>query len=176
MLDENIRLRNKVLWICLGMFAFAFAMAPLYNAFCKATGFNGSTSTKVDKSIFKEVDTSRKINISFDSNTHPDMHGQFYSSIGRAKLYPGEVYTLYYTIENKKDHPVLVRAIPSVTPVVGARHIRKLECFCFSTQKLDAHQKLIFPLKIMIDPQLPKYVGNLTLSYTLFDITKQGSA
>ena len=173
---ENGRLLKKLILVCFFMYLFAFAMAPLYNAYCKATGFNGAASTRVDTSIFKEVDRSRKVNISFDSNTHPDMHGKFFASINRARLYPGEVYTLYYTIENTKDYPVLVRAIPSVTPVVGARHIRKLECFCFSTQKLDARQKLVFPLKIMIDPDLPKYVGNLTLSYTLFDITKQGSA
>ena len=173
---QNKALAKKLGLISLVMFSFAFAMAPLYNAFCQATGFNGSTSTKVEKDIFKDVDLSRKINISFDSNTHPSMTGKLYSSLRKTRLYPGEITTLYYTMENHLDRPVLVRAIPSVTPVVGARHIRKLECFCFSTQRLEAKQKVVFPLKIMIDPDLPHYVNNLTLSYTLFDITKQGSA
>lgn len=174
--EQNKALAKKLSWICLFMFSFAFAMAPLYNAFCKATGFNGSTSTRVEKDIFKDVDLSRKINLSFDSNTHPSVSGKFYSSMKKTRLYPGEITTLYYTMENHLETPVLVRAIPSVTPVVGAKHIKKLECFCFSTQRLEPKQKVVFPLKILIDPDLPHYVNNLTLSYTLFDITKQGSA
>lgn len=175
-LEENVKLFKKALWLSLVMFCFAFAMAPLYNAFCQATGFNGATSTRVDRSLFKQVDRTRKVNLTFDSNTHPTLRGRLYSSLGKTRLYPGEIYTLYYTMENHQDWPVLVRAIPSVTPVIGARHIRKLECFCFATQRLEAHQKVVFPLKIMIDPDLPSYVQNLTLSYTLFDVTKQGSA
>lgn len=161
------------LLVCVAMFSFAFAMAPLYNAYCRATGFNGSTSGKIDASVFKDVDRTRKVKLSFDANIHQGVQAGFSSSCRDVLLHPGEVYTLYYSIENKNSHGVVFQAIPSVTPLVGAKNIRKLECFCFTMQPLEAYEKKLFPLKIMIDPDLPHYVRYLTLSYTLFDKTQQ---
>jgi len=77
-----------------------------------------------------------------------------------------------YWVKNLKDKPVVVQAIPSVTPGLAAQHIKKVECFCFTHQNLEAHQGMDMPLRFTVDPALPTSVKTLTLAYTLFDITE----
>ena len=153
------------------MFGFCFAMAPLYSILCKETGFGGKTGRQVDPSQFTEVDKTRKVTVEFISTLDHETDCEFYPSVQKMVLHPGEMATLDFYAKNLKRENVVVQAIPSVTPGIGARHIKKVECFCFQKQPLEKRELKRFPLQLYISPKLPKHVKRLTLAYTLFDIT-----
>ena len=64
------------------------------------------------------------------------------------------------------------QAVPSVSPGQAALYFNKMECFCFNQQVLTAGQKLLMPLQFYVDPALPEQFSTITLSYTLYDMTK----
>lgn len=67
---------------------------------------------------------------------------------------------------------MIVQAIPSVSPGLAAKHLKKTECFCFTKQMMKGKQGMAWPLLFHLDRELPKKIRTITLSYTLFDITK----
>ena len=88
------------------------------------------------------------------------------------KVHPGENKKVAFYAENETDNDMIVQAIPSVTPGIAAKHLKKTECFCFTKQMMKKKQGMSWPLLFHIDRDLPKKVRTVTLSYTLFDITK----
>ncbi len=170
MLNKKFYLRVSL--FAIGMFGFAFLMAPLYSSFCQATGLDGRTSNEVFLQAPYEVDISRSMILEFDSNVIPALNFDFYPSMRSIKIHPGESYSLFYKVTNKMDRALTVQAIPSVTPAVGSKYIKKLECFCFQPQYLGAGENKYFPLRIAIDPAIPPYIKVLTLSYTLFEVNE----
>jgi cytochrome c oxidase assembly protein subunit 11 len=64
---------------------------------------------------------------------------------------------------------MVVQAVPSVSPGKAAKYVRKMECFCFERQKLEAHAERNMPLRFELSPDIPEHIGQITLSYTLFD-------
>jgi len=62
--------------------------------------------------------------------------------------------------------------VPAVTPGKAARHVKKTECFCFNQQPFKAREKKIMPVRLMLDPDLPRDLTTVTLSYTFFDVTE----
>ena len=82
----------------------------------------------------------------------------------------GELATVLYDVVNTHDKPVAGQAIPSYAPQHASRYFRKLECFCFRQQALAAGESKRFPVVFVLDPNLPKDVTTITLSYTFFEI------
>lgn len=150
------------------MTVFSCCMPWLYNTLCKATGIDGKALRRLDDRVF-EVDWKRTVLLEFEAHVHPTLDIEFYPSIRKMKMHPGEIYTLYYHMNNRTPFFRTVQAIPSVAPPIGARFIQKLECFCFQQQELTPSQQRLLPLKIVIDPQLPSHIHTMTLSYALFD-------
>lgn len=150
------------------MTVFSCCMPWLYNTLCQATGLDGKALRRFEDKIF-DVDMSRTITMEFEAHVHPALKVEFYPSIKKMKVHPGEITTLYYHMNNRNPFSKTVQAIPSVAPPIGARSIQKLECFCFQPQQLYSEQKRLLPLKIVIDPALPAHIHTMTLSYTLFD-------
>jgi cytochrome c oxidase assembly protein subunit 11 len=150
------------------MTVFAACMPWLYNTLCRATGIDGKALRQFDNRIL-DVDLSRSITIEFQSHVHPSLDVVFYPSIKKIKAHPGEIHTLYYHMNNKTSFSKTLQAIPSVAPPIGARFIQKIECFCFQPQELSPYQQRLLPLKIIIDPAIPRHIKTMTLSYTLFD-------
>jgi cytochrome c oxidase assembly protein subunit 11 len=52
----------------------------------------------------------------------------------------------------------------------ASRYFNKLECFCFKQQTLQAGETREFPVVFFVDPQLPRDVTQITLSYTFFEV------
>lgn len=156
----------------LGMFAFGFALVPIYNSLCKNLGINGKIDLSQPAQVSSRgVDQSRTILVEFVATNNSAVPWAFYPSIKKVDVHPGESYKLSFYAENKTGHQMTVQAIPSITPGIAAKYLKKTECFCFAQQTLNAYEAMYMPLIFHIDADLPANVKTITLSYTLFDIT-----
>lgn len=155
------------------MFGFGYAMVPLYNVLCTVTGLNGKTYSKsVPLMQQDQIDKSRIITVQFLTTTNAYLPWEFYAKTVSVDLYPGENKRVYFFAKNDSDHAMVVQAIPSVSPGIAAKYLKKTECFCFTQQRLEAHESKLMPVLFHLDPNLPKYITTLSLSYTLFDAEK----
>ncbi|KTD01709.1 cytochrome c oxidase assembly protein [Fluoribacter gormanii] len=162
--------------LVLGMFAFGFALVPIYNSLCKSLGINGKTNPEAvayDAAKAK-VDKKREITVEFVATNNSGVPWAFYPKTRKITVHPGEIAKLAFYAENKTDHPMTVQAIPSVTPGIAAKYLKKTECFCFTRQTLNGHEAMNMPLLFHLDTDLPEKVHTVTLSYTLFDVTDKG--
>lgn len=168
--------KHKSLLIKLGlfvlfMFGFCYALVPLYNALCKATGLNGKIGGQVANDPNAVVDTSRTITVQFLTTTNSTLPWQFKPNKQHVHLHPGENKFVTFFAENDSKKNMVVQAIPSVTPGIAAKYLKKTQCFCFSRQELAAGKSMNMPVIFHVDPALPKKYNTITLSYTLFDVT-----
>jgi cytochrome c oxidase assembly protein subunit 11 len=85
-------------------------------------------------------------------------------------VHPGELVTIEYELVNTQSREMAGQAIPSYAPQVSAQHFRKLECFCFKQQTLEANQTRRFPVVFVIDPEAAGDVRTITLSYAFFEL------
>lgn len=163
--------------LVLSMFAFGFALVPIYNSLCKTLGINGKTNTQAiayDANKVK-IAADREVQVEFVATNNSGVPWDFYPKIQKIKVHPGELVKLAFYAENKTDFPMTVQAIPSVTPGIAAKYLKKTECFCFAQQRLNGHEAMNMPLLFHLDPDLPKEVRTVTLAYTLFDVTDKVS-
>jgi cytochrome c oxidase assembly protein subunit 11 len=159
--------------LVLGMFAFGFALVPIYNSLCKTLGINGKTNPEAiayDVSKAK-IALNREVLVQFIATNNSGVPWAFYPEIKQIKVHPGEIVKLAFYAENKTNHRMAVQAIPSVTPGIAAKYLKKTECFCFTQQTLNGHEAMNMPLLFHLDTDLPENVNTVTLSYTLFDVT-----
>ena len=159
--------------IVVGMFAFGFALVPIYNSLCKSLGINGKTNPSAVAYDEKNasIDQNRSIQVQFIATKHQGVPWEFYPRVTSINIHPGEMAKLAFYAENKTDHRMTVQAIPSVTPGIAAKYLKKTECFCFTQQTLNGHEGMDMPLMFHLDIDLPKSVHTITLAYTLFDVT-----
>lgn len=170
---NHTRLLAVLVVIVLGMFAFGFALVPIYNTLCQSLGINGKTkSVGVAYDVSKAtIAKNREVLVEFVATNNSGVAWAFYPKIHKIKVHPGEVVKLEFYAENKTDYPMTVQAIPSVTPGIAAKYLKKTECFCFTQQTLNGHEAMNMPLLFHLDVALPEKVNTVTLSYTLFDVT-----
>ncbi|WP_367606860.1 cytochrome c oxidase assembly protein [Legionella sp. W05-934-2] len=176
--NKNTKLIVILACTVLGMFAFGFAMVPIYNSLCKTLGINGKTSGEaVSYDVSKaHVDKSRTVLVEFIATNNSGVPWAFYPKVKTIRVHPGDIAKLSFYAENKTDHKMIVQAIPSVTPGLAAKYLKKTECFCFTQQTLGGHEAMDMPLLFHLDPELPKNINTVTLSYTLFDVTSRYSS
>lgn len=163
-----------MIFIVIGMFGFCFALVPLYTVFCKATGLNGKTDGKAAKVLVK-ADENRMVTVELLATLNESLPVElavFESTDKKFTFHPGEYVRTTFKAKNLTDKHIVVQAIPSVTPGLGARHINKIECFCFIRQPLKPFEEKDFPLVFTVDPAVPSNIRTLTLAYTLFDVTE----
>lgn len=171
-MSEHKVLIRKLVIICLAMFGFGFALVPLYDVFCRYTGINGKTENKAAPAA-RRVDKTREISVEFLANSDSSIPWTFAPEITNVSVNPGQVMVVNFMVENLKDEAMIGRAVPSVSPGEAARYFKKIECFCFVEQPLDAHQHKAMPVQFYIDPDLPEHFTTITLSYRLYRSTPQ---
>ncbi|MDX1836129.1 cytochrome c oxidase assembly protein [Legionella taurinensis] len=161
--------------IVLGMFGFGFALVPIYNSLCQTLGINGKTNSKAAayNSAQAFVDKNRVVTVQFVSTSNSSLPWAFYPKVTRINVHPGEIAKLAFYAENKSNFRMTVQAIPSVTPGIAAKYLKKTECFCFTQQTLNGHEAMDMPLLFHLDNDLPAEIKTITLSYTLFDVTNR---
>ncbi len=153
------------------MFAFAYAMVPIYDVFCDITGFNGTTG-RVNSEQQYEVDENRKVDVSFFAMTMGGFPVQFGPKVSSMTIVPGKFYTASYIAKNNTDQTVIGQAIPSVAPTDAALYFKKLECFCFNRQVFKPHEEVEMTLRFVVEPELDKRIKDISLSYNFFKLEK----
>lgn len=159
------------------MFAFSFAMVPLYSVLCKKIGVNTSiasapllTPAQVAEGN-KNVDLTRTVTVQFVVVKHNGMPWDFYPHVKSLQVHPGENNKVSFYAKNTTDKTMVLQAIPSMTPTDALAHFHKVECFCFNQQTLKGHESKDMALVFQVDKKLPKEINVITLAYTLFDAT-----
>ena len=151
-----------------GMFAFAvFLMPPLYDAFCELTGLNGKPNATAAVAS-QEVDLNRNITVQFLMCLDSGLSWKLNNKKNAVERHPGQINKVSFDVVNNAGTAVTGRAIPSISPALGASHLKKTECFCFREQTLAAGQTLDMPVVFYIDPDLPKSVKTMTLAYRFY--------
>jgi cytochrome c oxidase assembly protein subunit 11 len=173
--SENLKMVGKLCVITLGMFAFGYALVPMYRAICEVTGINVLALTERDVPGAKvklpantQVDLTRTITVEFDANARGPW--EFKPAVRSLQVHPGELSTVMYEFQNVQNRTMSAQAIPSYAPKQSAAYFHKLECFCFNQYTLAPGEKKQWPVAFVIDPKLSKDVTTITLSYTFFEV------
>ncbi len=175
--QSNRRLSGKLFVAALVMFGFGFALVPLYDVMCDVLGINGKTNSSAAlQPQGLVVDETRVIHVEFIAHLNQGIPWTFIPKQSTIAVHPGQVIQTAYTAVNLSEQRMIGQAVPSVSPGLAARYFNKIECFCFNQQGLNAHQSAELPLIFYIEPNIPESITTLTLSYTLFDITKKTAA
>ena len=167
---------RRLILAALLMFGFGFALAPLYDVFCRVTGLNGKVTRNGALTETVAVDNTRLIRVQLIAVNNEGMPWTFGPQFSEISVHPGEQRQTHYVASNPTAQLMVARAVPSVAPSEAAQYVHKINCFCFQAQSLAPLASQQMPLVLMIDPKLPEHIRTITLSYTLFDITEQGQS
>jgi len=172
------RLALRLLGVVVLMFGFGFALVPLYDVFCDVLGINGKTATgRYEYSAGSMIpDRTRTVRVQFVALNSDGLSWKFQPGERELKVHPGQAVSTFYYAHNSAGRDMVAHAVPSVSPGPAAAYFHKTECFCFEQQALSAGEEREMPLRFIIDPDLPKKIGTITLSYTLFDVTAAATA
>jgi cytochrome c oxidase assembly protein subunit 11 len=171
--QNNLKAQNKkvifiISFIGMLMLSLSYAAVPLYDIFCRVTGFGGTTQIA---SSAPGSSGHPNINIRFESNITDSLNWDFYSKTKTVKIPMGEEKTIYYFAKNLSDEPIVGTATFNVTPAKAGQYFMKIDCFCFVEQLLNPGESMNMPVTFFIDPDLYKdenvqEVNEITLSYT----------
>ena len=152
------------------MVGAAYAAVPLYAAFCKATGYGGTTQLA---RAAPEARGARTLSVSFDANVAPGLDWSFEPESPTIALRTGATATVYFRVHNRSARETAAVAVFNVAPEVSGAWFDKVSCFCFSEQRLGPNETAELPVVFFLDPRLEQdhtmnNVVAITLSYTLF--------
>jgi cytochrome c oxidase assembly protein subunit 11 len=172
-LADNRRMVGKLAVVVALMFAFGYALVPIYRTICEALGVNvlaraESARSGSDVPVNGQLDLGRTVTIVFDANARGPW--DFKPAQSSIDVHPGEVTTVMYEFRNRQDRTMAAQAFPSYAPASAMAHFKKLECFCFTEHVLKPGESKQWPVVFVVDRKLPKDVRTITLSYTFFEV------
>ena len=171
--QRNQRLAWQLVLVAVFFTGFGFALVPLYDVICRLTGFNGRTNAVAavaEKNT--QVDLTRWVNVEFLSHTMPGVGIELAPAQFSMRVHPGDIIHTQYMVKNSSDAVFVGQAVPSVTPAVAAPYFQKIECFCFNQQTFQPGEERSLPVVFVVNPELGKDLGTVTLSYTFFEAPK----
>ncbi|MEZ5972824.1 MAG: cytochrome c oxidase assembly protein [Hyphomonadaceae bacterium] len=156
--------------VVLGMTGMAYAAVPLYKAFCRVTGYGGTTQ---EAHAAPDHILDRRIEVRFDANHAPDLPVEFAPKQMSETLRIGETGLAFYHVRNLSNEALVARATYNVAPHVAGPYFAKLECFCFTDRVIGPGQEADLPVVFFVDPDIvndpdTRDIDTLTLSYTFF--------
>jgi cytochrome c oxidase assembly protein subunit 11 len=149
------------------MFAFGFALVPLYDVFCAITGYGGKTASAA-VAVVEEPDAGRTVRVEFVSSVARGAPFTLEPEVSHMEVHPGQLYETHFRARNLTGSTLTAQAVPSVAPGPAARYFNKAECFCFTSQTFAPHEELNLKLAFLVATELPEHVDTLSLSYTYF--------
>ena len=154
------------------MLGLSYASVPLYELFCKATGFGGTTkvSKKIPNAVINYVILTR-----FDTNVAKGLFWDFKAEKTKENIKAGQVSTVKFKVKNLGNETSTAVATFNVTPDSAGQYFNKISCFCFEQQTLKSKEAREFEMAYFIDPKIvddlsTKEIKDITLSYTFFDV------
>jgi len=173
---RNRNVAGVLFLLAISMVGAAYAAVPLYQLFCEATGYGGTTrvATGNPKGVI-----AREMTVRFDSNTDAGIPWRV-TPAKPATARIGEVETAIFVARNLSDKTVTGQAIFNVTPEAAGSYFNKIECFCFTEQTLKPGQSIEMPVTFFVDPDIDKNtdlrtIRDITLSYTFYASKNKGS-
>lgn len=164
-------LARRLLLFGAGMFAFGYALVPLYDVFCEVTGFGGRAND-VPAIVEESADTNRTLKLEFVTTVNEYAPWEFHPSVAGMTVHPGGLYEATFIARNLVDREMTAQAVPSIAPQQASKYFKKLDCFCFTSQEFAANETRELPVRFIIESDLPDYVDTITLSYTFFDTAR----
>jgi cytochrome c oxidase assembly protein subunit 11 len=152
------------------MIAASYAAVPLYDWFCRQTGFGGTTQVSVAAPVHV---LDRKITVRFDSNVSPGLPWKFEPEVNSIQAKLGEVVTVIYRVTNQSARDTWATAAYNVAPLTVGAYFQKINCFCFTEQHLKPGEKQDMTVVFYVDPAMAKDadqddLNTITLSYTFY--------
>lgn len=171
---KNKRMLGVLVLFVAGMVGASYAAVPLYKIFCQVTGFGGTTQVAAEESA---VVLDRKMTVRFDATAN-GLPWAFQPVQRKVELKVGESVVAYYRATNTSDRAVVGTATFNVTPLKVGQYFNKIECFCFTEQRLEPGQSVDMPVTFFVDPEIAQdrnleEVKTITLSYTFFPVEQE---
>ena len=167
---KNLRTVGGSLAILMAMSVLVVYAVPLYQYFCRVTGYGGTTQTAA---AAPATVGTRVITIRFNADVSPGLPWGFQPVRREIKVRVGERKLAFYAARNRSREAVTGTATFNVTPQKAGQYFNKIACFCFDKQRLEPGQAVDMPVSFFIDPAIVKDrnmddVTTITLSYTFF--------
>ena len=176
--DPSIRRRRDLLvaaacgLFAVGMVGMAYAAVPLYDWFCRTTGFAGTPgiATAAPDQVL-----GRKIIVRLDANVSGGLPWRFVPERSFVEVRVGDVLTVNYTVVNESARETVGNATYNVSPPTVGAYFQKINCFCFTEQRLKPGERRELPVVFFIDPKLVQDaehdgLNTITLSYTMYRV------
>ena len=170
-MDRNARIAWTLVAVVGSMLGLAYAAVPLYEAFCKATGFGGTplVAQEGERPVI-----GRAVTVRFDSNVDPNLAWRFEPVQREVKVKLGEEKLVFFRATNVSQRPIVGTATYNVTPERTAGWFNKIQCFCFTEQLLQPGQSVDMPVVFFVDAEMDKDrryddIRTITLSYTFYE-------
>lgn len=171
---KNKRMLAGLALFVVAMVGASYAAVPLYKIFCQVTGFGGTTQVAAEQS---PIVLDRKMTVRFDATAN-GVPWSFQPVQRQVELKVGESTVAYYRATNTSDRAVVGTATFNVTPLKVGQYFNKIECFCFTEQRLEPGQSVDMPVLFFVDPEIAQdrnleEVKTITLSYTFFPVEQE---
>lgn len=159
--------------VILGMTGLTAASVPLYNLFCRVTGYGGTTNVATAPDASPAAGGDVEVEVTFNADIDPGLPWRFQPLQRRMTVPVGESSLAFYEAVNLSDRAVVGRAVYNVTPLKIGYYFNKVHCFCFEEQTLEPGQRIEMPVSFFVDPAMledadGRSVRQITLSYTFF--------
>jgi len=158
----------KMVGVALAAFTFTFAMVPLYRIACEKVFGVRLEKGAASASEKTRANQTRWVTVQFDGGVNSKLPWAFRPEQLTMRVHPGQQYEARYFAQNSSDHGIVGNAVPSIAPSRASAYFSKTECFCFTAQTLAAGESRDMPVRFIVDPDLPRDVGTITLSYTFY--------
>ena len=157
--------------VVLFMGALAWASVPLYDWFCRVTGFGGATGVA---EVAPDDILDRTITVRFDGSLERDMPWEFKPVERTMDIRIGETGLAFYEATSPTDRPIAGTASYNVAPFSAGGYFTKIDCFCFEMQVLQPGETVLMPVTFYVDPEIvedpeARYLNQITLSYTFHE-------
>ena len=145
---------GKLVVVAVMMFGFGYALVPVYRQICEVLGINVLTQKGdfVEAPVNSQVDKTRTIVVELDGNAQGPW--RFRPTQSSISVHPGELVTVTYEVVNKQGRAMKAQAIPSYAPHSVTPHFKKVECFCFQEQTLQANEARQMLVVVSADPAM----------------------
>lgn len=183
---KNLTAKNRRVGLVLamgvaGMVGLSYASVPLYQLFCQITGYGGTPRIGEPVAGATGNATGHEVMVTLDARVMPTLDWDFRPQVRNVSVRPGEETLAFYSAKNTGYVAVTGTATFNVSPPKIAQYVTKIDCFCFSEQRLEPGEEMPMPVSFYIDPEFlddpdTRYLEHIVLSYTFHPSRDAASA